>query len=364
MGHEAAQVGRHGSGRQDRELTGRDVGQTLSSVNPKMPQPSLMRTLALLLLAAGVAGAQFKSTATLVVAPITVTDSKGRHVGALDPADLALYDNGVREAIQVDESYNPISLVVAVQTSANSAAILDKLGSSGILFADLLAGDRGETAVVTFSDEVRVLRDFTASSDRLAAGLRSLHVQGTGAVALEAVMRSLAMLAKRPSDRRRILLVIAEKRDRSSKVKFPVVLKEAQRQNVLIYWLSYSPFLEPFTAQPKHVKSKDPAKDGQPLPPDMAPGNLLSVFTEMAQQGKPDNSVQLTRATGGRALRFLQKEALEEAIQAVAAEVHRQYIVSFTPPAGKAGEYHVIRVEVKGHPEWTARTRAGYWAVP
>jgi VWFA-related protein len=320
-----------------------------------------MRALVLLLLAPAIATAQFKSSATLVIAPTTVTDAKGKYIDALNPADMVLYDNGVREAIQVDESYNPISLVVAVQTSANSAAILDKLGSSGILFADLLAGDRGETAIVTFSDEVRILRDFTASSDRLAGGLGSLHVQGTGAVALEAVMRSLAMLAKRPSERRRVLLVIAEKRDRCSKVKFPVVLREAQRQNVLIYWLTYSPFLEPFTAQPKHVKSKDPAKDGQPLPPDTAPGNLLSVFTEMAQQGKPDSSVQLTRATGGRALGFLKKEALELAIQAIASEVHRQYMVSFTPPAGKAGEYHVIRIEVKGHPEWTARTRAGYW---
>ena len=169
----------------------------------------VMRAAALLLLIATVAGAQFKSTATLVVAPTTVTDSKGKYIDAVAPEDLVLYDNGVRQPIQVDESFNPISLVVAVQTSANSAAILDKLGSSGILFADLLAGDRGETALVTFSDEVRTLRDFTTSSDNLAAGLRSLHVQGDGAVALEAVMHSLSMLAKRKSDRRRILLVIA-----------------------------------------------------------------------------------------------------------------------------------------------------------
>jgi VWFA-related protein len=322
-----------------------------------------MRAAALLLLIATVAGAQFKSTATLVVAPTTVTDSKGKYVDAVLPEDLVLYDNGVRQPIQVDESFNPISLVVAVQTSANSSAILDKLGSSGILFADLLAGDRGETALVTFSDEVRTLRDFTTSSDNLAAGLRSLHVQGDGAVALEAVMQSLAMLSKRKSDRRRILLVIGEKRDRSSKVKFQTVLHEAQRQNVLIYWLTYSPFLEPFTAGQKTLKSKDPHKDGTPLPPDMAPGNLLSVFTELARQGKPDNSVQLTRTTGGRAIGFLKQDALEEAIQSVASEVHRQYIVSFTPPPAKPGQYHTIRIEVKDHPEWVARTRAGYWSM-
>jgi VWFA-related protein len=323
-----------------------------------------MRAAALLLLTATVAGAQFKSTATLVIAPTTVTDSRGQYADGLEPANLVLYDNGVRRPVQVDESFNPISLVVAVQTAANSAAILDKLGSSGILFANLLAGDRGETAIVTFSDEVRTLRDFTTNSDNLAAGLRSLHVQGTGAVALEAVMKSLAMLAKRKSERRRILLVIAEKRDRSSKVKFPVVLQEAERQNVLIYWLTYSPFLEPFSAGQKHVKSKDPEKNGAPLPPDMAPGNLLSVFTELAQRGKPDNSLELTRATGGRSLAFLKQEALEDAIQAIAGEVHRQYIVSFTPPPARAGQYHAIHIEVKDHPELTARTRAGYWSMP
>ena len=111
------------------------------------------------------------------------------------------------------------------------------------------------------------------------------------------------------------------------------------------------------------MKSKDPRKDGTPLPPDMAPGNLLSVFTELAHQGKPDNSVQLTRTTGGRAIGFLKQDALEEAIQAVASEVHRQYIVSFTPPPAKPGQYHTIRIEVKDHPEWTARTRAGYWSM-
>ena len=76
-----------------------------------MQQTSLMRAFALLLLTATIAGAQFKSTATLVIAPTTITDSKGNYIDALEPADLVLYDNGVRQPIQVDESFNPISLV-------------------------------------------------------------------------------------------------------------------------------------------------------------------------------------------------------------------------------------------------------------
>ncbi len=320
-----------------------------------------MRVAALLLLVATLAAPQFKSTATLVIAPTTVIDAAGKYVDGLQPGDLVLYDNGVVQPVQVDESFSPISLIVAVQTSANSAAILDKLGTSAILFSDLLAADRGETAIVTFSDEVRLARDFTGNADLLKAAMASLHVQGAGAVALDAVLETFRLLSLRKQDHRRILLVVAEKRDRSSKAKFPAVLQAAQRQNVLVYWLTYSPFLEPFTAQQKKVKSKDPAKDGAPLPPDMAPGNLLSVFTELAHQGKPDNSEQLTRATGGRAVNFLKKEALEDAIQSIAAEVHRQYIVSFTPRPGRPGEFHTIRIGVKGHPELIARTRAGYW---
>jgi VWFA-related protein len=323
-----------------------------------------MRVLLVALAASLFAWGQFRSTATLVIAPVTIQDAQGNYVDTVDPHDLVLYDNRVRQPIQVDESFSPISLVVAVQTSANSSAVLDKLGTSGILFTDLLAGDRGETALVTFSDDVHVLRDFTSNSDNLATGLRGLHVQGTHAVANDALMEAIGMLAKRKSERRRILLVIGEKRDRGSRLKVPAVVKEAERQNVLVYWLTYSPFLEPFTARPKETKSKDPDKNGQPLPPDMAPGNLLSVFTELAQHGKPDASVELTRATGGRAIGFLQKDALEEAIQAVAGEVHRQLIASFRPREGAAGEYHAIRLEVRGHPEWKARTRAGYWAVP
>jgi VWFA-related protein len=322
-----------------------------------------MRAAALLLLTATIAAAQFKGTATLVIAPTVVIDGKGNYVDGLEPRDLVLYDNGVAQPVQVDEAYAPVSLVVAIQTSSSAAAILDKLATSGILFSNLLAGDRGETAIVTFSDEVRVARDFTANSDLLKASLEKLHVQGDKAVTLDAIMQAFHMLGGRKQDHRKILLVVAEKRDRNSKTKFDTVLREAERQNVLVYWLSFSTFLEPFTAQPKTVKSKDPSIDGTALPPDTAPGNLLSIFTELAQQGKTNSALQLTRSTGGRAAPFVTKEALEQAIEAIAAEVHRQYIVSFTPRPGRPGVYHAIRVEVKGRPELTARTRAGYWSL-
>src|SRR5258708_38242167 len=98
-----------------------------------------MRVAAALVLLACTAHAQFKSTVPLVVAPTTVKDSKGRYVDGLTPQDLILFDNNVPQTIRMDWMMDPIDLVVAVQASANSGAVIDKLGSSGILVTQLLA---------------------------------------------------------------------------------------------------------------------------------------------------------------------------------------------------------------------------------
>jgi VWFA-related protein len=320
---------------------------------------------------------QFKSTVPLVVAPTTVTDSKGRYVDGLTSDDLLLYDNNVPQKIQLDWMTYPIDLVVAVQTSANSGAVIDKLGGSGILFSQLLAGDAGETAVISFSDEVRVHQDFTNTPDLVIHSLRMLRMEGDNAHIVDAMRQALLMLEHRPPGRRRIILMIAERRDRSSKTKLPEVLEQVERLNATVYWLTYSPFLEPFTVRPKtaeDLKPEDerikvqkcalcPAPDDTPVPPDLGPGGYLYGIGELIRLHQPDLSSLFTKATGGRDLSFLKKSALEHAIQLVSEEVHRQYILSFEPKGNRPGEFHPIRIAVRDRPELRAKTRDGYWAL-
>jgi hypothetical protein len=78
---------------------------------------------------------------------------------------------------------------------------------------------------------------------------------------------------------------------------------------------------------------------------------------------KPDLSTLFTKTTGGRAVGFLKKNGLEQAIQLVSQEVHRQYIISFQAKGAEAGKFHAIRVVVKDRPECQAKTRAGYFAI-
>jgi VWFA-related protein len=336
-----------------------------------------MRAAAALFIFACSAYAQFKSTVPLVVAPTTVTDSKGHNVDGLTPDDLILYDNNVPQKIQMDWMTYPIDLVVAVQTSANSGAVIDKLGGSGILFTQLLAAEAGETAVISFSDEVKVHQEFTSNPDFVIHSLRMLRKDGDHAHILDAMHQALLMLEQRPPGRRRIILMIAERRDRSSMVKLPEIVEQVQRQNAAVYWLTYSPFLEPFTVKPKtaeDLKPEDerikvqkcalcPAPDDTAVPPDLGPGGYLYGIQELIRLHKPDLSSLFTKTTGGRSLSFLKKSALEQAIQLVSEEVHREYILSFEPKGGEPGEFHPIRVAVKDRPELRAKTRDGYWVV-
>ena len=97
--------------------------------------------------------------------------------------------------------------------------------------------------------------------------------------------------------------MIGESRDRSSRIDISTVVMEAQRQNASIYWLTYSTFLAPFTNRRKTVgdrkkvedQGKDPKKDAEFLPPEMAPGSLFSIFTELAHKSKVDSAAFLSR---------------------------------------------------------------------
>ena len=60
---------------------------------------------------------------------------------------------------------------------------------------------------------------------------------------------------------------------------------------------------------------------------------------ELIRLHKPDLSTLFTKATGGRTLNFLKKSALEQSIQLVSEEVHRQYMLTFEPKGRKAGSF-------------------------
>ena len=314
-----------------------------------------------------------------MLAPTTVTDSRGHYIGGITAHDLILYDNNVPQTIQTDWTEYPISLVVAIQTSSNAGPVIDKLGGSGILFTDLLAASGGETSILSFSDHIIVQQDFTSEPDNVTHALQMLRKQGDGVRMLDALGAALSMLEKkRSARRRRIVLIVAEKRDRGSEASLSDIAERVQRLNATVYWLTFSPFLQPFTDKPKTMEDLKPeaerikvpkcalcpAPDERAAPLDLGPGGLGYALGELFRLHKPDLSAIFPSATGGRSIGFLKKKALEDTVQRIAEEVHRQYILSFVPGKSEPGEFHTLRVAVRDRPELQTRTRAGYWAIP
>src|ERR1035441_8748352 len=169
----------------------------------------------------------FHSRTDLMIAPTTVLNKHGDYVNGLQPQDFQLYDNNKLQQIQADVHDQPLSLVIAVQKSSNLNEILPKIQRIGSLLKDLIAGEDGETAIIAFDHNVVVAQDFTNDTGQITETMKKLKPGSSQHAVDDAVMKGIGMLKNRPKDRRRILLLIAERRDKGSGSRVREVLEEA-----------------------------------------------------------------------------------------------------------------------------------------
>jgi VWFA-related protein len=290
----------------------------------------------------------------LVLVPVTVTDKHGVYVNDLTEQDFQVFDRGLPQPFHMDPAdavLTPVSMVVAVQTSDISATVLAKLRKVGSMIQPLVIGARGDASILTFDSEVKLLLDFTRDPNEITAAFGRIRPgrQMVGRM-IDAVQTGVDTLGKRPPNRRRVLLLISESRDRGSAKALPEVLAAAQREGVAIYPATYSAHATPWTARPSD------------LPP---PGdsNLLTIFTELARLGKIHAAEAFSRGTGGAHLSFATLHTLEQLITYVGEEIHSQYLLSFTPPASADSEFHAVEVRIRDRSDLTIRARPGYWPV-
>lgn len=289
----------------------------------------------------------------LVLVPVTVTDRKGALMDGLTEDDFIVADDGVRQRIHLDTSDTvlaPVSLVVAVQCSGISAAVLAKINRVGGMIQPLVAGDRGRAAVIAFDDEVRVMQDFTGDQTKIRVALEKIEPRVIRAgKMIEAVAEAVRMLDTRPQNSRRILLILSESRDRRSKMKLADAIMMAQRAGVLIYPATYSAYATPWTAR---------SEDNPPMPggPDYMGGMI-----DLLRLGTTNTAEAFARATGGHHLSFETLSGLENVITRAGEEIHSQYLLSFVPHETDNKGYHHIEVAVPSKADAIVRARPGYW---
>ena len=210
-----------------------------------VPQTTMFRTVfftAAVLCSLTVTGQPqptIQTNVPLVLVPVTVADRKGALVDGLTVDDFILSDEGVRQKIHLDTSDTvlaPVSLVLAIQCSDISSTALAKINRVGGMIQPLIAGARGSAAVIAFDDEIRVIQEFTSDSTKIRSAVEQIHGRSmTVGRMLDAVAESATMLGAEPRNRRRILIVIGEARDRGSKTKLEQAIEQVERAGVVVY---------------------------------------------------------------------------------------------------------------------------------
>jgi VWFA-related protein len=313
------------------------------STNPQIPDPQLAKQ-----------ETAIQANVHLVLVPVTVTDPKGKFIDGLTAEDFVLYDDGVlQRQLQVDSSDTvlaPVALVIAIQCSGISQAALEKIHKIGGMFQPLIAGEKGEAAVLAYDDDVRLIQGFTRDSSDLVRAFESVEGRTikSGRM-LDAVMEGAKMLQKTPESYRRMILILGESRDRGSKTKLDQAIEAVQRANVTMYPVTYSAQATAWTAS---------AADTTPLPiePDYS-GAVVEVF-RLTTRNAAD---EFARWTGGRHLSFSRLQGLQEAVSRLSGEVHSQYLLSFVPADSPNKGLHRIIVQVHKPRGAVVRARPAYW---
>ena len=298
----------------------------------------------------------FTAQANLVPVPTLVRDKDGNAVYGLHERDFILEDNGVEQAVHLDEAAEaqPVSLVVAVQTGRRASREFGRITGLSSMLDPVLSDPNNEAAVVFFDSKLNLARDFTSNGDSIEAHLKAPPSGDGGAAILDAVAYSVHLLARRPDDRQRGLLLICETRDHGSKFSdLDEVVRLLGETNTSVYALPFSPYV---SQQFDAVRGAN--RD------EWNPGFDFIEKLAAARQAVRENAPKaLAALTGGEYEMFSTRKGFETDMTSFANHLHSRYLLSFAPKQPHPG-LHQIRVRLRDPaPNETVLFRSSYWVA-
>lgn len=318
----------------------------------------------------------------VVTVPVTVTNPAGDFVTDLDKNEFLVQDNGVRQKIEsLELSGEPLSLAVVIETSARIQSLLPEVRQAGILITNLILGESGEAAVLTFDRDIQLVQDFTNSSDLIEKAFRNLQPGADSVRLSDALARALFLLQRRPEGRRKAIIAISEARDQGSSTPQGLVLRSAQQLGISVYTVGLSSY-RGLLGRPSSEGVSSPFPPGvmaRPMPANQPPtpdaqtnwgaanADLLPLLAELVTTAKSlitGNPLTVYAVgTGGEDFSSGDKGQLEKALGRIGQELHNQYLLTYRPNNLEKQGFHTIRVAVL-RPDVAVRTRPGYLYLP
>jgi len=311
---------------------------------------------------------RFHTRANEVVVPVSVVTKAGKPVEDLVAKDFLVLSDEKPQMVRMisrDSDALPIHAVIVLQINGGSEAALAKIKKTASVISSYITNDM-ETgvpslaALVAVADDVRIVQDFTADSDRLADVFAKISATGDSGRLLDGVSLACDMLAAKKQPARRIVVLISESRDRQSKTHFADLVLKAQKDDVVVYTISYSAYASAFTQKASDRPS--PADEPGLYDPNTHGGiPLLALGIELARLAKVNVAQGLAQATGGGHEKFTTLHGLETQLTVIGTEIHNRYLLTFVPPEPQPAGYHRLSVTVRRSGDLRVHARAGYW---
>ena len=272
-------------------------------------------------------------SSTLVVIPVSVTDSSNRFVLGLEKHNFALFEDGVRQTIsQFAAEDAPLSVGLLIDTSGSMGS---KLGVSRQAIAEVLKilNPEDEALLIEFNDRptlsVAFTHDYASIQDRLSA----VESQGLTAL-LDSIEVGLKEM-KKARNSRKALLILSDGGDNNSRYTAQEIGNLVREADVQVYAMGV---FEPFSNR---------------------------RLTESELSG-PALLAELCEQTGGRLFPARASSALASIARKIAIELRNEYVLAYSPANHEHdGKYRKVDLKLDppaGLTALKARWRLGYYA--
>jgi Ca-activated chloride channel family protein len=264
----------------------------------------------------------------------TVTDDRGAPVANLTKDDFRVLEDGVPQAISIfdRESEMPLSIALAIDTSGSTRRDMPLEIASAKRFVRSILRPVDRLSVFEVSENVDQMVHFTADLKAIQRGIETL-VPGAGTSLYDAIFLCSEALMDRQG--RKVLVLITDGGDTTSKTNYDGALRRAQQAEAIVYSIIVVPIA---------------ADAGRNL-------------------GGEHALIQISKDTGGKYYYADSVADLDNAFRQISDELRTQYLIAYYPNR-RVSEFPFRKIQVqliKNDPAaktYQVRHRAGYYTAP
>ena len=280
----------------------------------------------------------------LVNLNVSVTNRSGQALANLKKEDFGIAENNQGQRIEFFAPQTaPFNLVLVLDLSGSIKDKLEVVKSAALKFLDVLdANDK--VAVVTFTDEIRVISQLTNNRDELRRRIKAITESTGGTAFYEAMWFSLFDTLRGTKGQRNAIVVMTDGVDSSldrynplpSRVSFNQLARRLEETDVMVFPVYLDTEYEEVFER----------------------GNSSSEAYAVAR----DQLQRLAEASGGQMFKAEKAGDLSGVYKQVAAAIRTVYSIGYYPTnAERDGTFRRVRVTVNRN-DAAVRTRRGYYA--